>query len=162
MRDLSNLHEDKIAVDIGGKRSANSGAGVLKGDVFNKDWCVEGKASLTPDFKLDIGLVAKTNTEALTRQKKPAISFMLIAGDPHVPRSLRIVSYVYLIPAPLRNKRQRYVELPLTHLIDEWIALEGTVLRLRVPAGVPPCWRISTPASARVLLGRRAKSSRDG
>lgn len=155
MRLLSDLHEEKVAEDIGGKRAANSGAGVLKGDTFNQKWCLECKASLSPEAKIDKGLIIKTASEARTRQKQPAISLMHISGKPRIPKSLRIEAYVYLIPVPLRNKKQRYTELPMTHTIDEWLAMEGKTLRFRLPPGVPQCWRISTPASAKVRLSEQ-------
>jgi len=161
MRELSDIHEDKVAQDLSGKRSANSGAGVLKGDVFNTLWCIECKASGTPLFSLSKGLLSKTVTEAHTRQLRPAISFMHIAGDPAVPKSLRIVDYVYLIPAPLRNPKQRITALPVIHHIDEWLELGGRTFRFYVPVGVPSCWRVTTPASAKVLLSP-TRSSRDG
>lgn len=107
MRLLSDLHENEVAKDIDGRRSLNSGAGVKKGDVSNKWWTLECKATMQADgiLRVTTGLLLKTSREAKTRDKLPAISLAFIKGNLRVPKSLRVVVLVYLVPIDPPNPK---------------------------------------------------------
>jgi len=119
---MSNLHEDQMALDIRGVRSKNSGAGFFKGDVFNKDWVIEGKSSLDPKMLVTVGLLNEAVREAKTRHKKPAIGLAYITGDPLVPRGLTLQKYCYMVPldrGPTKAVPQKKILIDLSEPVEE-------------------------------------------
>lgn len=151
---MSNRHEDQMALDIGGRRSKNSGAGILKGDVFNKDWVIEGKSSLEPVLVVTVGLLNEAVREARTRQKKPAIGLAYITGDPAIPRGLTIARHCYLIPkqdGPAALEPQKSVSLDLSKPVAE----KTYRFEITDPM-VSAWWKVIRAPTSKKILGRRS------
>jgi len=166
MRTISDLHENEVAADIAGRRSLNSGAGVKKGDVSNQWWTVECKASLNKaKFKVTRGLLIKTANEAKTRDKTPALSFAKIAGNVRLPKSLRVVRMMYLVPvSPPSPALQSFVtrkddETVTIDLTDPYIRNANYFFKLSNKTGVFQWWSLKDRVTGRLYLREPKRSA---
>jgi len=149
LRVMSNLHEAQIAEDIGGRVTKNSGAGLLKGDVFNNRWTVEAKSSMSPKIVISSGLLREAHYEALTRKKKPAISLAHLAGNIEIPRTMRIEKHCYLVPV---NKGPKKAIKKTTIDLSEELVERTYCFETQDPK-VSKWWRLITPQTAKKKLG---------
>lgn len=67
-------HEKKVARDIGGRRTAASGAlPGHKGDAYNERWLVEAKQTKSPRYALTLEVWRKIELEAFDKKRLPVL-----------------------------------------------------------------------------------------
>lgn len=80
--------EKRLAVDIGGRRVAGSGAlQGMKGDVKEEDWLVEAKMTKANRYSLTLAVFRKIECEAIRAGRRPVLALEL-AG-----RTLAVVTW---------------------------------------------------------------------